>query len=297
MQLRITDLLDEYMYDDIPMDSVGDGGTRAKKPKKNPNHRRIGQMVAATVIALCVFVTGSLYFTGTEGGKSLSDDPQGIPEEALTASLEGAEDMDEMKPEVSVAPEPTPSIQPEPTPELSETPDVEYSVFPTPVPEVTPTPIPSVTPTVTPEDGVEVWDDTEAVDDNYWYSQVISLAPDGASVTVTDPDTDAIWGFGDFSFDEDEGYFHVTLTYLGFDREAILVGSEEQMRLGQAAEPEAQFFVMDGLLNDGTAFCLPNPELVSADTEHGRYQYKVRWQQAASMATIKEFYLRKANGL
>lgn len=276
MQLKITDLLDEYMYDDIPLDPVGQKGTKETKGTRMPNHRRFGQMVAAAVIVLCVFVTGSLYFMGTGDGKSLSDDSGTVPEER--ASFEDTE-ITELEP--TFYPEPTPSIQPEPTPVLTDAPDVEYSVEPTPVP------------TPTPENTVAVWDDGGEFEEEQCYSQVISMNPFGDGVTVTQTDGEAIWGFGDFSFDEENGYVSFVLTYVGFDREAIVVGSEEQMKLGQAAESDAQFFVIDGVNLDGTAFSLPNPTLVESDAKNGRYQYQMQWLQATPYETIKEFYLRK----
>lgn len=302
MKIRITDLLDEYMYDDIPLDPVGDGETKTKKHPGNPGHRRIGQMVAAAVIAVCVFVTGSIYFAGTGEETSLSDGSGTVVEEQSSW-----EETTEPEMSISPVPEPTPTIPPtatptiQPSPEPSETPEGENGASPAPLPEVTPTPSPVVTPTPPPEviptpnpEDTTVWENTEVPDDNAWYSQVISIAPDGAYSTITEPDTGVIWGFGDFSFEND--YVCFSLTYLDSGREPAVVGSEEQMRLGQVAEGEKQFFVIDGITTDGTAFAMANPELVDVNAEQGIYRYKARLLQPEVLNTIREFYLRKANG-
>ena len=80
MKIRITDLLDEYLDDDLPLDAMPDilPGDRPEAKSSQAAHRlshrkRAGQIVAAVLIVVSISVAGGLKLWGGEAGKSLSD--------------------------------------------------------------------------------------------------------------------------------------------------------------------------------------------------------------------------------
>lgn len=80
MKIRITDLLDEYLDDDLPLDAMPDilPGDRPEAKSSQAAHRlshrkRAGQIVAAALIVASISVAGGLKLWGGEAGKSLSD--------------------------------------------------------------------------------------------------------------------------------------------------------------------------------------------------------------------------------
>lgn len=80
MKIRITDLLDEYLDDDLPLDAMPDilPGDRPEAKSSRAAHRlshrkRAGQIVAAVLIVVSISVAGGLKLWGGEAGKSLSD--------------------------------------------------------------------------------------------------------------------------------------------------------------------------------------------------------------------------------
>ena len=80
MKIRITDLLDKYLDDDLPLDAMPDilPGDRPEAKSSQAAHRlshrkRAGQIVAAVLIVASISVAGGLKLWGGEAGKSLSD--------------------------------------------------------------------------------------------------------------------------------------------------------------------------------------------------------------------------------
>ena len=108
MKIRITDLLDDYLDNDLPLDAMPDilpGDPH--KPKKSTRHsarrKRGAQIVAAVLIVASISVAGGLkLWCGSPAGKSLSD--QAVPADENPQTVEKA------------AAEPA-----EPTPEPTET--------------------------------------------------------------------------------------------------------------------------------------------------------------------------------
>ena len=83
MKIRITDLLDDYLDNDLPLDAMPDilPGDHHKPKKSQPNrhstHRKRGaQIVAAVLIVASISVAGGLkLWCGSPAGKSLSTAP------------------------------------------------------------------------------------------------------------------------------------------------------------------------------------------------------------------------------
>ena len=94
MKIRITDLLDDYLDDDLPLDAMPDilpGDTH--KPKKFTRHssrqKRGAQIVAVVLIVASISVAGGLkLWCGGSAGKSLS--AQAVPEEENPQTVEFA---------------------------------------------------------------------------------------------------------------------------------------------------------------------------------------------------------------
>lgn len=92
MDIRITDLLDEYMYDDIPLDQMVTEvrGEPIFDQRKRPTARkRIGQIAAAILIVVSLSAAGMLYFgggAGEAGGSltSVEETPGTEPVEEMT---------------------------------------------------------------------------------------------------------------------------------------------------------------------------------------------------------------------
>lgn len=104
MKIRITDLLDEYLDDDLPLDAMPDilPGDRPEAKSSQAAHRlshrkRAGQIVAAVLIVASISVAGGLkLWGGGSAGKSLA---------AMPAEMDSA---------VSYTPEPTAAVTPAP---------------------------------------------------------------------------------------------------------------------------------------------------------------------------------------
>ena len=104
MKIRITDLLDEYLDDDLPLDAMPDilPGDRPEAKSSRAAHRlshrkRAGQIVAAVLIVASISVAGGLkLWGGGSAGKSLA---------AMPAEMDSA---------VSYTPEPTAAVTPAP---------------------------------------------------------------------------------------------------------------------------------------------------------------------------------------
>ena len=83
MKIRITDLLDEYLDDDLPLDAMPDilpGDRPKQKPNRAvhclSNRKRAGQIVAAVLIVVSISVAGGLkLWGGGSAGKSLAAMP------------------------------------------------------------------------------------------------------------------------------------------------------------------------------------------------------------------------------
>ena len=108
MKIRITDLLDDYLDNDLPLDAMPDilpgDPHKPKKSTRHSAHRKRGaQIVAAVLIVASISVAGGLkLWCGSPAGKSLSD--QAVPADENPQTVEKA------------AAEPA-----EPTPEPTET--------------------------------------------------------------------------------------------------------------------------------------------------------------------------------
>ena len=104
MKIRMTDLLDEYLDDDLPLDAMPDilPGDRPEAKSSRAAHRlshrkRAGQIVAAVLIVASISVAGGLkLWGGGSAGKSLAAKPA------------------EMDSAVSYTPEPTAAVTPAP---------------------------------------------------------------------------------------------------------------------------------------------------------------------------------------
>ena len=99
MKIRITDLLDDYLDNDLPLDAMPDilPGDR-HKPKKSTRHsahrKRGAQIVAAVLIVASISVAGGLkLWCGSPAGKSLSD--QAVPADGTSAMPVGAAESSE----------------------------------------------------------------------------------------------------------------------------------------------------------------------------------------------------------
>lgn len=91
MDIRITDLLDEYMYDDIPLDQMVTEvrGEPIFDQRKRPTARkRTGQIAAAILIVVSLSAAGMLYFGGGAGeaGGSLNSLEEPVEEEAAVVT-------------------------------------------------------------------------------------------------------------------------------------------------------------------------------------------------------------------
>ena len=111
MKIRITDLLDDYLDDDLPLDAMPDillGDFRKpKKSTRRSSRRKCGaQIVAAVLIVASISVAGGLkLWCGGGAGKSLS--AQAVPEEENPQTVEFA---------AAEAAEPAPTADTEETP-------------------------------------------------------------------------------------------------------------------------------------------------------------------------------------
>ncbi len=110
MKIRITDLLDEYLDDDLPLDAMPDilPGDRPK-PKPNravhrpSNRKRAGQIVAAVLIVASISVAGGLkLWGGGSSGSSLSD---------TASAAELSPQAAEQTPEEATAKEPDTTVE------------------------------------------------------------------------------------------------------------------------------------------------------------------------------------------
>ena len=108
MKIRITDLLDEYLDDDLPLDAMPEilPGDRPKsqKPRHPSGKKRWAQVVAAVLIVASVSVAGGLRLWCGGGGKSLSAQKEAEGENPTAVA---AEPTAEPIPEPTVEPEPT----------------------------------------------------------------------------------------------------------------------------------------------------------------------------------------------
>lgn len=110
MKIRITDLLDEYLDDDLPLDAMPDillGDRPNPKPNQAahcPSHRkRAGQIVAAVLIVTSISVAGGLKFWGGESaGKSLSDTVAEPSPQAEEQAAVAAEEPDTIAEDTSI---------------------------------------------------------------------------------------------------------------------------------------------------------------------------------------------------
>ena len=92
MKIRITDLLDDYLDNDLPLDAMPDilpgDPHKSKKSTRHSAHRKRGaQIVAAVLIVASISVAGGLkLWCGSPAGKSLSD--QAVPAEEKSQTVE-----------------------------------------------------------------------------------------------------------------------------------------------------------------------------------------------------------------
>lgn len=83
MKIRITDLLDDYLDDDLPLDAMpeilpGDRPKPRAARKRHAPKKRVGQIVAAVLIVASISVAGGVkLWGGGSAGKSLSAQPVG----------------------------------------------------------------------------------------------------------------------------------------------------------------------------------------------------------------------------
>lgn len=83
MKIRITDLLDDYLDDDLPLDAMpeiltGDRPKHRAARKRHAPKKRLGQIVAAVLIVASISVAGGLkLWCGGSSGASLSDTEAG----------------------------------------------------------------------------------------------------------------------------------------------------------------------------------------------------------------------------
>lgn len=102
MKVRITDLLDDYLDQDLPLDPIPDllpksSGQPPKKPRRSGRHKRWGQIVAAVLIVASVATVGGFkLLCGGSTGNSLAAQPA-VQEEQAAAKEQA----------VMPAPEPT----------------------------------------------------------------------------------------------------------------------------------------------------------------------------------------------
>lgn len=114
MKVRITDLLDDYLDQDLPLDPVPDllprqSEKKPKKPRRSGRHKRWGQIAAAVLIVVSVTTVGGFKLLCGGTGKSLASQPA-VQEEQAAAKEQT----------VISAPEPTAEAAAEPTPEPSD---------------------------------------------------------------------------------------------------------------------------------------------------------------------------------
>ena len=110
MKIRITDLLDEYLDDDLPLDAMPDilPGDRPEAKSSRAAHRlshrkRAGQIVAAVLIVASISVAGGLKLWGGEAGKSLSDTAaEASPQAAEQQTAEAATALTTEEPDTAV---------------------------------------------------------------------------------------------------------------------------------------------------------------------------------------------------
>lgn len=110
MKIRITDLLDEYLDDDLPLDAMPDilPGDRSEAKSSRAAHRsshrkRAGQIVAAVLIVASISVAGGLKLWGGEAGKSLSDTAaEASPQAAEQQTAEAATALTTEEPDTAV---------------------------------------------------------------------------------------------------------------------------------------------------------------------------------------------------
>lgn len=262
MELRITDLLDEYMYDDIPLDEMPaeDHGAPAghKSAVKGKDHRRWGQIAAAIVIVISVAAAGTFYFGGDTGQTGDSLGP-GV-EEASDLETESERTSENTEFEESAI----------------ET-DVTYEIVETPEEAMDETAVED--PVMVFEEPIEPiyeWEVTEKI-----YSLMVSVAP-GYDAEVP----------GEFSLENIQiTEESLTFTLHSYDAEEIsVVGSKEQMLLGAAAEPEIQFYVVEAVNSSGETVTVMNPR-----NTDGGYIFTAAWTEKVDPDEIKAIVLKKQN--
>lgn len=266
MELRITDLLDEYMYDDIPLDEMPaeDHGVPSghKSAVKGKYHRLWGQIAAAILIVISVVAAGTFYFGGDTGqtGDSLAP---GV-EEASDIETEGERTSEKTEFEEAAI----------------ET-DVTYEVVETPEEAMAETAVEDpVKVFVEPIEPIYEWESTDKL-----YSLMVSVAPESDAEVP-----------GEFSL-ENIRITEETLTFTlhSHDAEEIsVVGSKEQMLLGAEAEPEIQFYVVEAITYSGETVTVRNPRNTGTD-ENGGFIFTGVWMEPVEPEEIAEIVLKKQN--
>ena len=100
MKVRITDLLDDYLDQDLPLDPIPDilpkqSGKPLKKLRRSGRRKRWAQIVAAVLIVASVTTVGGFkLFCGGSTGNSLAAQPAGLEEQAVTPVPECTEEPD-----------------------------------------------------------------------------------------------------------------------------------------------------------------------------------------------------------
>lgn len=100
MKIRITDLLDDYLDNDLPLDDMPDilpgDPHKTKKSTRHSAHRKRGaQIVAAVLIVVSISVAGGLKLWCGNAGKSLSSQTVPVEEDPQTAERTAAEPVPE----------------------------------------------------------------------------------------------------------------------------------------------------------------------------------------------------------
>lgn len=100
MKVRITDLLDDYLDQDLPLDPIPDilpkqSGKPMKKLRRSGRRKRWAQIVAAVLIVASVTTVGGFkLFCGGSTGNSLAAQPAALEEQAVTPAPECTEEPD-----------------------------------------------------------------------------------------------------------------------------------------------------------------------------------------------------------
>ena len=115
MKIRITDLLDDYLDNDLPLDDMPDilpgDPHKTKKSTRHSAHRKRGaQIVAAVLIVASISVAGGLkLWCGSPAGKSLSSQAVPAEEKSQTVEYSAAEPAERtLEPTETAATEETP---------------------------------------------------------------------------------------------------------------------------------------------------------------------------------------------